>query len=147
MCLANANQGIAIDNAAAITLDGDTVTNHGGIGVWIKHGDATDDHALFAREQLARRAVRLGLSRPVRPVSGSTVTGNGIDGQQFNGDGVELDGSGDTVQTSTITGNGDGIGFEHGIYVGQTAIRLHDHGKPDRPGTRGPTSRPPAAPD
>ena len=26
------------------------------------------------------------------------------------------------MQTSTITGNGDGVGFEHGIYVGQTAI-------------------------
>ncbi len=119
--LANANQGVAIDNAAGITLDRDTVTNHGGIGVWIKHGDTTT----ITRCSLVN-SLRAGLFDSAfatgTTVSGSTVTGNGIDGQQFNGDGVELNGSGDTVQTSTITGNGDGIGFEHGIYVGQTAL-------------------------
>jgi hypothetical protein len=119
--LANANQGVAIDNTADVTLDRDTVTNRGGIGVWIKHGDATriTRCALVnsLRAGLFDSALATGTS-----LSGSTVSGNGIDGQQFNGDGVELNGSDDTVQTSTITGNGDGIGFEHGIYVGQTAI-------------------------
>ena len=54
-------------------------------------------------------------------LSASTVSGNGRDGQQYNGDGVGLNGTGGSVLDCTITGNGDGVGFEHGIYAGPTA--------------------------
>ena len=54
-------------------------------------------------------------------LSASTVSGNGKDGQQYNGDGVGLNGSGASVVDCTITSNGDGVGFEHGIYAGPTA--------------------------
>ena len=54
-------------------------------------------------------------------LSRSTVTGNGKDGQQYNGDGVGLNGTGGSVVDNTISDNGDGVGFEHGIYAGATA--------------------------
>ncbi len=54
-------------------------------------------------------------------LSGSIVTGNGHDGQKYDGDGVELDSSGALVTGNRITGNGDSVGFEHGIYAGSAA--------------------------
>ena len=51
----------------------------------------------------------------------SLVSANGHDGQRYNGDGVELNSTGATVTGNTITHNGDGVGFEHGIYAGATA--------------------------
>ena len=51
------------------------------------------------------------------------MSSNGHDGQRYNGDGVELNSSGATVTGNHITRNGDGVGFEHGIYAGSTARR------------------------
>jgi hypothetical protein len=117
---ADATQGISADAVSGIVLDRDTVTNGGGIGVWIKHGSGVS----VIRSTLVKN-LRAGLFDSQyatgTTLSGSTVKGNGIDGQQYNGDGVELNGTRETVTTSVITGNGDGVGFEHGIYVGATA--------------------------
>jgi hypothetical protein len=117
---ANANQGVAIDNTQNVTLDHVTVTNNGGSGVWIKHGSGIT----VSRSTLVGSA-RAGLfdsefASGTR-LTDSTIVANGIDGQQYGGDGVDLNGSDETVRSSTIAGNGDGIGFEHGIYVGATA--------------------------
>ena len=49
------------------------------------------------------------------------MTGNGHDGQKYDGDGVELDSSGALVTGNRIEGNGDSAGFEHGIYAGSAA--------------------------
>jgi Right handed beta helix region len=118
--LADANQGVAIDNTQNVTLDRDTVSNGGGSGVWIKHASAITISGCTlvgsARAGLFDSQFASGTK-----LIGSTISGNGIDGQQYGGDGVELDGSNESVRSSTITGNGDGIGFEHGIYVGATA--------------------------
>jgi hypothetical protein len=117
---ASANQGVAIDNAQSVTIDRARVTNRGGIGIWIKHAGAVT----VSRCTLADSA-RAGLFDSEfatgTTLSDSTVTGNGIDGQQFGGDGVELNGTAETARGNTISGNGDSIGFEHGIYVGATA--------------------------
>jgi hypothetical protein len=118
--VANANQGVAIDGSQSITLDRDTVTNHGGSGVWIKQGSGvTVSHCSLvgnARAGLFDSNLASGTR-----LSDSTVSGNGIDGQQYGGDGVDLDGASETVRADTISGNGDGVGFEHGIYIGVTA--------------------------
>jgi hypothetical protein len=119
---ANATQGISIDSSSDLVLDHDAVTNAGGVGVWIKHGaNVTVSHASLVRN------LRAGLFDSQyatgTTLSASTVQQNGIDGQRYNGDGVELNGAHETVKGSTITGNGDGVGFEHGIYVGETASR------------------------
>ena len=118
--LDSANQGVAIDSAQQVTLDRDHVTNRSGIGVWIKHGSGvTVSHCELvgnARAGLFDSEFASGTT-----LSDSTVSGNGIDGQQYGGDGVELNGANETARANTVSGNGDGVGFEHGIYVGATA--------------------------
>jgi hypothetical protein len=118
--LAVAPQAVWIDSAARIALDGDTVTNSAGTGVQIKAGTAvTISHSRLvgnARAGLMDMAPSVGTT-----LSASTVSGNGKDGQQYNGDGVGLNGTGGSVIDNAISDNGDGVGFEHGIYAGATA--------------------------
>ena len=118
--LAAAPQGVWIDNATRVTLDGVTVTNSAGSGVQIKGG--TSVTVTNSRLVDNARAGFMEMSQAVdTTLSDSTISGNGKDGQQYNGDGVGLNGSGSAVVDNTITGNGDGVGFEHGIYAGSTA--------------------------
>jgi hypothetical protein len=117
---ANAAQGIAIDSSQNITLDADSVTNSGGSGVWIKHADAiTVSQCLLVGN--ARAGLFDSLYATGTTLRDSTVDANGIDGQQYGGDGVDLNGTNEVTRGNTIMGNGDGVGFEHGIYVGATA--------------------------
>ncbi len=117
---AAAPQAVWIDNAARITLAGVTVTNSAGTGVQVKAGTSVT----ITGSRLVDNA-RAGLMEMAQAVgttlSGSVVSGNGKDGQQYNGDGVGLNGTGGSVVDDTITDNGDGAGFEHGIYAGPTA--------------------------
>ena len=117
---AAAAQGVWIDNAARVVLDGVTVTNSAGSGVQIKAGTSvTVTHARLvgnARQGLLDMSQATGTT-----LSASIVSGNGVDGQQFNGDGVGLNGADGAVLDCTITQNGDGVGFEHGVYAGPTA--------------------------
>jgi hypothetical protein len=116
----DANQGIAIDQADHILLDGDDVANTGGSGVWIKHGTAVTVRGCTLANNATAGLVDTEYASDTQVVS-STVTGNGHDGQPYGGDGIELNGSGSSVRDSAISQNGDGAGFEHGIYVGATA--------------------------
>ena len=118
--LAAAPQAVWIDSAARVLLDGDTVTNGAGTGVQVKAG--TSVTITNSRLINNSRAGFLEMAQATgTTLSASTVTGNGKDGQQYNGDGVGLNGSGGVVVDNTISGNGDGVGFEHGIYAGATA--------------------------
>ena len=45
------------------------------------------------------------------------VTGNGLGGGTYDGDGIQLGGSGALVADSTIAGNGDPGPYEHGVYA------------------------------
>jgi hypothetical protein len=117
---AAALQAVWIDNAARVTLAGDTVSNSGGPGVQIKRGTDT----VITRSRLVDSAGAGLLETSAASgttLRSSTVSGNGKDGQKYNGDGVGLAGSNPTVVDNVITGNGDGIGFEHGVYAGATA--------------------------
>lgn len=117
---AAAFQAVWIDDAARVTLAGDTVSNSGGPGVQIKHGiDTTITGSRLLNSSgagLLEMAAASGTT-----LRSSTVSGNGKDGQRYNGDGVGLAGTNPTVVDNVITGNGDGIGFEHGVYAGATA--------------------------
>ena len=118
--LASAPQAVWVDTSSRVTLDGVTVTNSGGAGVQIKGGTSVT----VTNSRLVGNA-RAGFMEMAQAVgttlSRSTVTGNGKDGQQYNGDGVGLNGTGGSVVDDTISDNGDGVGFEHGIYAGPTA--------------------------
>jgi len=119
---ANANQGVAIDNTQNVTLDRDTVANSGGTGVWIKHGSAITVTRCTLSDS-ARAGLFDSEFASGTKLSDSTIVANGIDGQRYGGDGVDLNGADESVRSNTIFGNGDGTGFEHGIYVGATAAR------------------------
>ncbi len=49
------------------------------------------------------------------------ISNNGHDGQPYNGDGLQLDGSGALISNCDITGNGDNSLYEHGIYASAKA--------------------------
>jgi hypothetical protein len=118
--LASAPQAVWVDTASRVTLDGVTVTNSAGTGVQIKAG--TSVTVTNSRLVDSSRAGFMEMAQAVGTTLGkSTVTGNGKDGQQYNGDGVGLNGTGGSVVDDTISDNGDGVGFEHGIYAGPTA--------------------------
>ena len=120
--LAAAPQAIWVDDASGILIERATVANSRGVGVQIKGGTGVT----VARSRLINNA-RAGLfdMAPARDttLSGSIVSNNGHDGERYNGDGVELNSTGATVTGNRITRNGDGVGFEHGIYAGSSARR------------------------
>ena len=94
---AAAPQAVWIDNAARITLAGVTVTNSAGSGVQVKAG--TSVTVIGSRLVDNARAGLVEMAQAVGTVlSGSVVSGNGKDGQQYNGDGVGLNGTGGSVR-------------------------------------------------
>jgi Right handed beta helix region len=113
-------QGIWIDGARAILIDRATVANRAGAGIQVKRGSSvTITHSRLinnARAGLLDMAPAIGTT-----LRDSLVSANGRDGRRYDGDGVELNGSGARVTGCTITHNGDSTGFEHGIYAGATA--------------------------
>jgi Right handed beta helix region len=118
--LASAAQAVWVDMASRIVLDGVTVTDSAGNGVQIKGGTSVTvtNSSLVdsARAGLVEMSQAVGTT-----LSNSAVSGNGKDGQRYNGDGVSLSGTGGVVVNDTITRNGDGAGFEHGVYAGPAA--------------------------
>jgi hypothetical protein len=119
---AAAPQAIWVDDASGILIERTTVANDRGVGVQIKGGTGVTVN----RSRLINNA-RAGLfdmsAARNTTLNGSIVSNNGHDGRRYNGDGVELNSSGATVTGNHITRNGDGAGFEHGIYAGSTARR------------------------
>ncbi len=121
------NQGVWIEASDRVVLDRVAVRANAGAGVQIKSGTGT----LVTGSALERNG-RAGLlelagGRATRVID-STVTANGRDGLPYNGDGLQLGGSGAEVARSVISGNGDSQ-YEHGIYTGagSSGWRLHDN--------------------
>jgi hypothetical protein len=117
---ASGPQAVWADAATDVSLSGVRVTNTAGVGIQLKRTTrfAIRGSALTgnARAGLLETSFAAATS-----LTDSSVTGNGQDGQRYNGDGVELNGSGALLDRDTITGNGDGVGYEHGVYAGATA--------------------------
>jgi hypothetical protein len=117
---AAAPQAIWIDDASRILIDRATVANDRGVGVQIKGGTAVT----VTRSRLINNA-RAGLFDMTdardTTLSSSLVAGNGHDGERYNGDGIDLNSTGATITGNRIVRNGDGVGFEHGIYAGRSA--------------------------
>jgi hypothetical protein len=113
-------QGVWVAGATRITLSGLIVRANPGHGVQIK--DSTDVTVTGSHIESNGMA---GIFEATGTTNGrytdNVVTGNGIDGQPFNGDGIQLSGSGAFIAGNTITGNGDPGPYEHGIYAGPVA--------------------------
>jgi hypothetical protein len=117
---ADGPQGIWVDDASRVLIGRTTVTNHGGVGIQIKRGSDITVAQCSLVDNAKAGLLDMNDARSTT-LSGSIVMGNGHDGQKYDGDGVELNSSGALVTGNRITGNGDGVGFEHGIYAGSAA--------------------------
>ena len=142
--LAAAPQAVWVDSAARISLDGVTVTNSAGTGVQIKGGTSVT----IAHSNLvgSSRAGLMDMAQAVgTTLSASTVSGNGKDGQQYNGDGVGLNGTGGSVRRlhdhrATATASASSTASTPARRPTATRSRATRSAP-----TREPTSRPPAA--
>ncbi|MGQ0520776.1 MAG: right-handed parallel beta-helix repeat-containing protein [Actinomycetota bacterium] len=113
-------QGIWAYGAQRITLGGLSVTGNGGPGIQVRESSAVT----VTRSRIAGNG-----GAGIFETAGSSgnryvaneVTTNGINGDPYNGDGMQLAGAGTYVGGNTITGNGDPGPYEHGIYTGPGA--------------------------
>ena len=90
---ANPGTGLTIKGAADLSLEASSVTANGSAGI-----------------------LELGGTRDAR-YADNEIRGNGAGGATYNGDGVQLGGTGADVVGNTIAANGSST-FEHGIYTG-----------------------------
>lgn len=113
-------QGVVVAEAQRIALGGLVVSGNGGPGVQIRQSATV----AVTRSRIERNG-GTGIfestgSRGGRYVE-NEILGNGIDGQPYNGDGLQIGGTGAHVTGNTVRGNGDPGPFEHGIYTAATA--------------------------
>lgn len=93
----NAGAGIQLKATAGVRVEDSTIAGNGGAGILELAGTSE--------------------ARYLRVV----VSGNGRGGSAFNGDGIQLGGSGALIADSTIVGNGDDGPYEHGVYAAATS--------------------------
>jgi hypothetical protein len=121
------NQGVWIEASDRVVLDRVRVRANAGAGVQVKSGTGTLVTASTLEGNGRAGLLELAGGRATT-VMGSVVTGNGRDGLAYNGDGLQLGGTGAEVARSDISANGDSQ-YEHGIYTGAgaAAFRIHDN--------------------
>jgi hypothetical protein len=113
-------QGIWIDAAQRVSFAGLAVTGNTGPGVQVRNSAAV---SVTGSRITANKGAGIQELGGVTGALYSTdvITGNGRDGNRYNGDGIQLDSTGTVVRASTISNNGDDATYEHGIYVDETA--------------------------
>jgi hypothetical protein len=94
--VSNPGAGISVKGAAQLTVQASTITANGSAGILELAGTTDADYA------------------------GNTIHGNGLSAAAYNGDGIQLGGTGATVSGNSITANGSSA-FEHGIYAGASS--------------------------
>jgi len=115
-----ANQGVWVEASDRVRLSGVTVRANRGAGVQLKSGTGTQILSSTVADNARAGLLELAGARNTR-VADSAVTGNGRDGAPYNGDGLQLGGTGGVVRGNTITGNGDPGPYEHGVYTGSAS--------------------------
>lgn len=93
----NGGPGIQILNSSATTITHSKITGNGGAGVF--EGTGTSGGIYLSNE----------------------ITSNGLNGEPYNGDGIQIGGVGAYIAGNTILANGDPGPFEHGIYTGPSS--------------------------
>jgi Right handed beta helix region len=121
------NQGVWVESSDRVVLDHVVVRANAGAGVQIKSGAGTVVAWSTLEGNGRAGLLELAAGRDTR-VTDSVVRSNGRDGLPYNGDGLQLGGTGAEVARSEITANGDSQ-YEHGIYTGagSSGWRLHDN--------------------
>jgi hypothetical protein len=113
-------QGIWVDGARRITLDHLTVQANQGHGVQILRSDAVAVSASTIRDNAAAGIFEGSGTTGGRYVD-SQIVANGVGAAAYNGDGIQLGGSGAYVAGNTISANGTPGPYEHGIYAGPSS--------------------------
>jgi hypothetical protein len=121
------NQGVWIEASDRVVLDRVRVRGNTGAGVQVKSGTGTLVTSSTIDANGRAGLLELAGGRGTT-VTDCTVAGNGRDGLLYNGDGLQLAGTGGEVARCDISGNGDSQ-YEHGIYTGagSSGWRLHDN--------------------
>jgi hypothetical protein len=111
-----AAQGVWVEGGARVSLRDVEVTGNPGAGVRLRaSADFTLAGSLVAGNG---NAGVMEIAGSVRArYTGNTIRDNGKAAAAYNGDGLQLGGSGALVSGNVITGNGSGA-YEHGIYTG-----------------------------
>jgi hypothetical protein len=112
-------QGVYADNADGLSLTHLSVSGNGGQGIQIRGRAITVSDSDISANGLAGISELSGSGNNL--YSDNTISGNGKDGQPFNGDGIQLNGTAARILANTIANNGDPGIYEHGIYAGSTA--------------------------
>jgi hypothetical protein len=90
----NGGAAVQVLSSSGVTVRDSVITGNGGAGIFEGNGSTGCVYV------------------------GNHITTNGVNGQPYNGDGIQLGGAGAYVSGNTITGNGDPGPYEHGIYTG-----------------------------
>jgi len=114
-------QAVWVDNAAAVTLTSLRISRNQAPAVQVRNTSSLTVSSSTISDNKGAGIMELGGVRGAQYLA-DTITGNGRDGQPFNGDGIQLRGTGTTVRNCTITGNGDDPIYEHGIYASTEAL-------------------------
>lgn len=134
---------ITIKNTHDIIIKGLKITNASSQGVWVDtgsnilfsncHFDSNIGHGIqiirSSKVEVSDSTASSNKMGGIRELNYTTngvyvkniINNNGHDGQQYNGDGILLQGSGALVSSNTISNNGDSNIYEHGIYASALA--------------------------
>jgi hypothetical protein len=115
-----ANQGVWVEASSDVALRNVVVSGNPGAGVQLKGARAT---TVAGSTLSANGSAGLKEASDVvgTTITSSTITANGLGGAAYNGDGLQLGGTGAVVRGNTIAGNGDPGPYEHGIYTGSAS--------------------------
>jgi Right handed beta helix region len=114
-----ADQGVYVDRANGVTLTRLDVGGNGTYGIQARASALRVSGSSISGNGMAGISELPGSIGNV--YESNTISGNGRDGRPFNGDGIQLNGTGATIRNSTIRNNGDPGRFEHGIYAGRSS--------------------------
>ena len=110
------SQGVWIDTAPRASLTNLQVSANPGAGIQVKAtAGLVVDHSSITGNGSAGILELAGTSGA--RYTNNTISGNGIGGGTYGGDGIQLGGTGALVAGNEITGNGDPGPYEHGIYT------------------------------
>jgi Right handed beta helix region len=112
-------QGVYVDSSTGVTLTQLTVTDNTTHGIQVRGRSLTVSDSRISHNGMAGISELAGSEGNL--YEDNTISGNGKDGNPYNGDGIQLNGAGAVVSGNTITDNGDAGIYEHGIYAGSSS--------------------------
>jgi hypothetical protein len=115
-----ASQGVWVQGGAGISLSELEIHANAGAGVTVKGSTGlVVEHSRISGNGGAG-VMELGGTANAR-YHDDTIASNGANGSAYNGDGIQLGGTGAVVTDDTITGNGGTSAYQHGVYASSSS--------------------------